>query len=530
MMRFIKKKVIYQVYLSIIVIMALVMILVGYLVFKEQERTIIEVMRTQASTIAKSIELVSSDAMISDDKSFIVEHNLKVLEKSPIINFILVSKNNDGALLTQNLQWKLFETLPHDLQALETSKYQEAFLKNPFDLERKLNYYYVYPINFDGISWGWLHIGFSLDSLNNAYEVMYVKMGVIFLIAFFTISVMIYFVAKQIVNPIVILNEATQRIAQGHLEIELVSKREDEIGNLTHNFNRMARSLVQSQNNLLQTNSMLEEKVAERTKELAEINKTLDHRVFEEISKRRDQEQLLIQQSRFAAMGEMIGNIAHQWRQPLNALALLLQNIAISYEMERLDKALIQRVNDKGMLLINTMSTTIDDFRNFFKPNKEKELFNIESFITKTLRMISGAFKNALIDIRVDLKPDLEVYGYPNEFSQVMLNILNNAKDALVERNIQGRYILIESFNDESSVYIRISDNAGGIDQGVMAKIFDPYFSTKEEGKGTGIGLYMSKVIIETNMQGKLFVQNSDQGAIFTIRLKCKETEETTHV
>lgn len=144
---------------------------------------------------------------------------------------------------------------------------------------------------------------------------------------------------------------------------------------------------------------------------------------FEEISKRRDQEQLLIQQSRFAAMGEMIGNIAHQWRQPLNALALLLQNIAISYEMERLDKALIQRVNDKGMLLINTMSTTIDDFRNFFKPNKEKELFNIEVFITKTLRMISGTFKNALIDIRADLKLDFKVYGYPlNEFSQVMLN------------------------------------------------------------------------------------------------------------
>lgn len=530
MMRFIKKKVIYQVYLSIIVIMALVMILVGYLVLKEQERTIIEVMRTQASTIAKSIELVSSDAMVSDDKSFIVEHNLKVLEKSPIINFILVSKNNDGALLTQNLQWKLFETLPHDLQALQTQSYQETFLKNPFDLERKLNYYYVYPINFDGISWGWLHIGFSLDSLNNAYEVMYVKMGVIFLIAFFTISVMIYFVAKQIVNPIVILNEATQRIAQGHLEIELVSKREDEIGNLTHNFNRMARSLVQSQNNLLQTNSMLEEKVAERTKELAEINKTLDHRVFEEISKRRDQEQLLIQQSRFAAMGEMIGNIAHQWRQPLNALALLLQNIAISYEMERLDKALIQRVNDKGMLLINTMSTTIDDFRNFFKPNKEKELFNVETYIEKTLRMISGSFKNALIDIRFDLKSDLEVYGYPNEFSQVMLNILNNAKDALVERNVQERYIFIESFSDASFAYIRISDNAGGIEQDVMAKIFDPYFSTKEEGKGTGIGLYMSKVIIETNMQGKLFVQNSDQGAIFSIRLKRKVPEETAHV
>ena len=132
MMRFIKKKVIYQVYLSIIVIMALVMILVGYLVLKEQERTIIEVMRTQASTIAKSIELVCSDAMVSDDKSFIVEHNLKVLEKSPIINFILISKNNDGALLAQNLQWKLFETLPRDLQALETSKYQEKFLKKSF--------------------------------------------------------------------------------------------------------------------------------------------------------------------------------------------------------------------------------------------------------------------------------------------------------------------------------------------------------------------------------------------------------------
>lgn len=144
--------------------------------------------------------------------------------------------------------------------------------------------------------------------------------------------------------------------------------------------------------------------------------------------------------------------------------------------------------------------------------------------------MISSAFKNALIDIRFDLKSDLHAHGYPNEFSQVMLNILNNAKDALVERNIQERSIFIESFSDESFVYVRISDNAGGIEQGVMAKIFDPYFSTKEEGKGTGIGLYMSKVIIETNMQGKLFVQNSDHGAIFTIRLKRKVPEETAHV
>ena len=141
---------------------------------------------------------------------------------------------------------------------------------------------------------------------------------------------------------------------------------------------------------LYNSNQILEQKVEERTKELETINQTLDNRVKLEISRRHEQEQLFIQQARFAAMGEMIGNIAHQWRQPLNALSLLLQNVIFAYETGRLDRELIDRVNTKGNLLIRTMSTTIDDFRNFFKPNRNKERFNISEQLGKTLEILEG--------------------------------------------------------------------------------------------------------------------------------------------
>ncbi len=290
---------------------------------------------------------------------------------------------------------------------------------------------------------------------------------------------------------------------------------------------------INQTNEIKALNISLEEKIQQRTKELAQktkqleiLNQSLDKRVKEESEKSRKNEQLLIQQSRQAAMGEMIGNIAHQWRQPLNALGLVLQNIHFTYQMDELNDEFMQKSIDKGKMLTSSMSKTIDDFRDFFKPNKLKENFNVSQIIKNTTELIEASYNNNNITLKTDLDTDITIEGYPSEFSQVILNILSNAKDALMEYKVSSRIVNIKTYEQNNKIIISIEDNAGGIPKEIISKIFDPYFTTKEEGKGTGIGLYMSKTIIENSMGGELEIVNSTDGAKFIIKLK-KNIKET---
>jgi len=255
--------------------------------------------------------------------------------------------------------------------------------------------------------------------------------------------------------------------------------------------------------------------LAEALTQLKSLNETLEQRVEAEVQKNLEQERILVHQSRLAAMGEMIGNIAHQWRQPLNALGLLLNNIKDADEFGELDSAYISDSVGKGRQLINKMSTTIDDFRNFFKPNKEKTAFSLKLAVQETLEILSASLKNNNISVHLEGEMDVVAYGFPNEFFQVMLNILNNAKDALLANNVRRGEIHIVVSQRGDSAEVAIRDNAGGIPAHILPKVFDPYFTTRE--KGTGIGLYMSKMIIENNMGGRLDARNCDGGAEFLI-------------
>jgi PAS domain S-box-containing protein len=233
----------------------------------------------------------------------------------------------------------------------------------------------------------------------------------------------------------------------------------------------------------------------------------------------RRQEQLLLRQGRLAAMGEMIANIAHQWRQPLNNLGLMLQELRMLHDRSLLD---FEHLNDsvvKGMQIINYMSKTIDGFRNFFAPDKAKEPFNIAETISRTVALLEAGLSKLKLSIELELAQEVEVYGYPNEFSQVILNILVNAKDTIVERGISEPRVAIKAFAVDGKAVVTVTDNAGGITVEPMEKIFDPYFTTKGPDKGTGIGLFMSKMIIEQNMNGRLTVRNTAEGAEFTIEM-----------
>ena len=253
--------------------------------------------------------------------------------------------------------------------------------------------------------------------------------------------------------------------------------------------------------------------------QLKNINESLSKQVNEEIKKRQDNEALLLQESKLASMGEMIGNIAHQWRQPLNALGLVIQNIDYSYKTDDLDDEFMSKSVNKMTLLIKSMSKTIDDFRNFFLPNKEKEIFDLNIIVKETYSLYSSAFEYNNIDLEINLSDELMVNGFSGECSQTIINILNNAKDALLENKIKNPKVSISLFSINKYANIIISDNAGGIPNNIIKNIFNPYFTTKEEGKGTGIGLYMAKMIIEKNMEGKIIVENSKEGAIFTIKI-----------
>lgn len=273
---------------------------------------------------------------------------------------------------------------------------------------------------------------------------------------------------------------------------------------------------------LYEQTTHLEEEMAEREtaqEELKLLNHSLEELVDAAVADLRRKDQMLIQQSRLAAMGEMINNIAHQWRQPLNNIGLIVQNLQISFSAETITKEELESESGKAMAVIMHMSRTIDDFRNFFREDKEQQNFMVNKVVSHALEFVSAALENR--NILVEVVADLEVSttGYQNEYAQALLNIISNASEACFERHIQEPRILVRitTENGRSVVYIR--DNCGGIPEDIMTKIFDPYFTTREPDKGTGIGLYMSKVIIEQNMNGKLTARNLDAGAEFRVEV-----------
>jgi len=257
--------------------------------------------------------------------------------------------------------------------------------------------------------------------------------------------------------------------------------------------------------------------------DLKKLNEDLDNTVMQRTNELREKDQMLLKQSRQAAMGEMIGNIAHQWRQPLNTLGLTIQQLKLYYELGEFTEEFLDQSVRSSMDLLEHMSKTIDDFRNYFKPDKKKAEFNLSEAIGNTLSLVEDSLKCKNINIELIANGDPVIYGYRNEFAQVLLNILNNASDVIVERERVNPKVTItfgiEVGSEGAHSVITIADNAGGIPEEIISKVFEPYFSTKGPQQGTGIGLYMSKTIIEKNMGGRLTARNLTDGAEFRIEV-----------
>ena len=245
----------------------------------------------------------------------------------------------------------------------------------------------------------------------------------------------------------------------------------------------------------------------------------LESRIEEELGKRIEQEQILIQQSKLASMGEMIGNIAHQWRQPIAQISAIFMNMKVTYQFNKFTKEYMHEKIDEGNKLTSYMSQTISDFQNFFNPQGEKEPFSIEEACKEAFFIVESSLKYHGVNINFNVIEDSEVYGYKNEYSQVILNVLSNAKDVLLERKIENPQIDVEIKSGNDYAIVKIYDNGGGVEDTLIEKIFEPYFTTKHKVQGTGIGLYMSKNIIERNMNGFINVKNRKDGACFNVKI-----------
>ncbi len=285
---------------------------------------------------------------------------------------------------------------------------------------------------------------------------------------------------------------------------------------------------------VLNQKELLDIQVKNKTRELAKsendlklLNENLELTIKQEVLKNQEKDRLLYQQSKMAAMGDMIGNIAHQWRQPIAIISMWANNIIADIDMEEIDNENLKEYANKINEQTIHLSQTIDDFRNFFLPTKEKKSFMLEDSVDKTMSLLSASFKTHNIEVTKNIE-SIEIFSLENEFTQSILNIIKNAKDVLVTLDKSSkRLIFINIYKNGLYVNIEIIDNGGGIADDIIDKIFEPYYTTKHQSQGTGIGLYMTETIITKHLDGNIYVENVDfdyddvnyKGAKFTITL-----------
>ena len=280
--------------------------------------------------------------------------------------------------------------------------------------------------------------------------------------------------------------------------------------------------VASSSHEIMNLNRHLEQEVQKRTKELAELNSSLEKRIELEVKKNREKDKMLYHQSKLASMGEMINNIAHQWRQPLNIIALVMQDLSLKAQISDITYSEIVAAEKKINETLKYLSDTIDDFRSFVSNGENfssPSSFEVCKSIRKTLRLISIVLEDKNINLVLKLpEKDRVVKGSPNDLKQILLNLIYNAIDVLREREVENPTIKVEvKYN--KNVNIIVKDNGGGINSKILDKIFEPYFTTKYKARGTGLGLYMSKMIVEKRLNGKIKARNTRRGAMFWIEL-----------
>lgn len=432
-------------------------------------------------------------------------------------------------------------TFPHDLLKLDIPlPPSKKALIQPIKTESEQLEDISVPIH--GSDFGRIHVGLSEDAIKmELHNVVIHGLPIVGLILFIGITGSWWF-AFKITAPLAKLSESVRKVGSGDFDGSIHIKSHDEIGELSNAFNTMLRQLrelqieqQQAHDHLSRQAAILAEEVTERQQaqealavkqtQLESLNQLLEERVHTAVSELRLKDKIMLAQGRQAAMGEMINNIAHQWRQPLNNLGLIIQGIQSDHEYGSLTSEVMADQSSKAMKTILFMSQTINDFSTFFRSDKTRTTFSAVHGIKKVIAMLEASLSKQGITIQIEVIEDVLIDGYFNEYNQVVLNLLNNAKDILAERLPAAPRITITVTKVTNSAVVTVWDNGGGIPESIIDKIFEPYFSTKEDGKGSGVGLYMSKIIIQEHFGGTLTVRNCNDGAEFTITTSSVEEQ-----
>ncbi|WP_320034388.1 HAMP domain-containing sensor histidine kinase [Halarcobacter sp.] len=370
--------------------------------------------------------------------------------------------------------------------------------KNPFSSESLEDERFdtSIPIALSSQNLGKAYLGLSTRFYVQAKEEMIIRSIIIAMVELILSAFLLITVSKWIIKNLVKLTHTADAIAHGDYSQRIDLGDSKETFELQNSFNLMAENIEKNIDSLKLSNKK-EKKLFEKLKS--------------QLEKNNEQAQLIKQQTRMAVIGEMLNNIAHQWRQPLNAITVQLSSLKLKNELNIVEENDISDTADSVIKYAKYLSNTIDDFRNFMKSNPRKENFSIKESFQKAVDIVSASLKNNYINLKLeDTEDDFFIDGIKNELTQVFINLLNNSKDILSENNIKQKVIEVKFYKDNEDIIITIQDNAGGINESIIDKIFDPYFTTKHKSQGTGIGLYMSTKIINEHFNGEIIVKNDD--------------------
>lgn len=408
---------------------------------------------------------------------------LKETKKISTINYLAVVDSRNNCIAS--IGWEDCKNLPIS----EKEPFSDESLEDErFDTN--------IPITLSSQNLGKAYLGLSTKFYVQAKEEMITRSIIIAMIELILSAFLLITVSKWIIKNLVKLTHTADAIAHGDYTQRIDLGDSKETFDLQNSFNLMAKNIEKNIDNLKLSNKK-EKKLFEKLKS--------------QLEKNNEQAQLIKHQTRMAVIGEMLNNIAHQWRQPLNAITVQLSSLKLKNELNIMEENDISDTADSVMKYAKYLSNTIDDFRNFMKSNPGKENFSVRETFQKAVDIVNASLKNNYINLSIEEdKEDFFIDGIKNELTQVFINILNNSKDVLLENKVKQRVIEVKFYEDNEDIIITIQDNAGGVDESIIDKIFDPYFTTKHKSQGTGIGLYMSSKIINEHFNGEIIVKNED--------------------
>ena len=373
---------------------------------------------------------------------------------------------------------------------------KEHLLEKPSDVLRYIDEKEEFVLAFSEISNGWV-LGISQPSK----EVFSPTRGLVLMLTLLTVACIIV----AIVFGIILARRLAKPILNASDELKLI-----EMGDYTHNIPK----------EFLERN----DEVGEFHNAILAIQSELKH----EAELNREKDVFMIYQSKQAKIGEMVGNISHQWKQPLNTINLILTNLYEEYKYQELDEKEFEKTINTLRKIVDNMADTIKDFTDFLKPSKENTKFDLAEAIHMVLDLMEVSLKYNQISINVDVEPGMRILGLYNEFAHVLFNVLNNARDAIIASQVGEKYISIRTFSKDDEVVIEIKNTGDHIPAEIMEKLFQPYFTTKGDKDGTGVGLYISRIIVEQRMNGKIQLENAEDGVCCRIKLNI-DKEDYNH-